>query len=273
MSATEIVLDSGIAMPAIGFGCYQIDDAEMDALIAHAAAVGYRGFDTASAYGNEAALGRALASCGVPREQLFVTTKVANEDQGYRSTLDAVRASADRLRLDYLDLVLVHWPAPRRGEYLHTWRALEQLHSAGFVRAIGVSNFQPAQLHRLTEVATVTPAVNQIEVHPLLTQHALRDLHRRLGIRTQAWAPLARGKLRGHPLLASIAARHGVTPAQVVLRWHLQIGTVPLPKSSTPSRISENLEVFGFRLDATDMAAITALNRNERTGPHPDDVD
>jgi 2,5-diketo-D-gluconate reductase A len=269
----EVRLNNAVAMPAIGFGLFQIPDTEMQAVIDHALAVGYRAFDTAPMYGNERSLGPTLAGCGVPRDELFVTTKIGNEDQGYRCTLEAFEASADRLGLGYVDMVLIHWPAPRRGRYLDTWRALEELYVAGRIRAIGVSNFQPEQLQRLTEHATVTPAVNQIELHPLLTQHPLLDLHRSLGIQTQAWAPLARGRLRGHPVLAAIADRHHVTPERVVLRWHLQIGTVPLPKSSTPQRITDNINVFDFHLSAAEMNDISALNRNERTGPDPDDVD
>jgi 2,5-diketo-D-gluconate reductase A len=269
----EVRLTNEVAMPAIGFGLFQIPDSEMQAVIEHALAVGYSAFDTAPMYGNERSLGRALARCRVPRDELFVTTKIGNEDQGYRSTLDAFEASADRLGLGYVDMVLIHWPAPRLGRYMDTWRALEELHLAGRIRAIGVSNFQPEQLRRLIANATVAPAVNQIELHPLLTQHAMLDLHRSLGIQTQAWAPLARGRLRDHPVLTAIADRHHVTPERVVLRWHLQIGVVPLPKSASPQRITDNIDVFDFHLSAAEMNDISALNRNERTGPHPDDVD
>jgi 2,5-diketo-D-gluconate reductase A len=269
----EVSLDNGVTMPALGFGLFQIPDSDMDGVIWHALAVGYRAFDTAPMYGNERSLGRALARCGVPREDLFVTTKISNQDQGYRSTLEAFEASAERLGLQYLDMVLIHWPAPRLGRYMDTWRALEELYLVGRIRAIGVSNFQPEQLRRLTEDATVTPAVNQIELHPLLTQHPMLDLHRSLGIHTQAWAPLARGRLHEHPVLAAIADRHHVTPERVVLRWHLQIGVVPLPKSASPQRITDNINVFDFHLSAAEMNDISALNRNERTGPHPDDVD
>jgi diketogulonate reductase-like aldo/keto reductase len=269
----DVCLTNEVAMPAIGFGLFEIPDTEMQAVIDRALAVGYRGFDTAPMYENERSLGRALARSGVPREELFVTTKISNEDQGHLSTLDAFEASADRLGLGYVDMVLIHWPAPRRGQYMETWRALEELYMAGRIRVIGVSNFQPEQLRRLAASATVIPAVNQIELHPLLTQHALLDLHRSLGIQTQAWAPLARGRLRGHPVLAAIADRHHVTPERVILRWHLQVGTVPLPKSATPQRITDNINVFGFHLSAAEMNEISALNRNERTGPHPDDVD
>lgn len=268
----DVLLDNEVAIPALGLGLFEIPDAVMDSVIGHALSVGYRAFDTAPMYGNERSLGRALRRCGVPRDELFVTTKIANEDQGYQSTLAAFQASAERLGLQYLDMVLIHWPTPRLGRYLETWRALEQLYLCGRVRAIGVSNFQPQQLARLTDHATVIPAVNQIELHPLLTQHPMLDLHRHLGIHTQAWAPLARGRLHQHPVLAAIAARHGVTLEQVVLRWHLQIGTIPVPKSCTPQRITDNINVFDFCLSAAEMDQISALNGDERTGPHPDDV-
>ena len=268
----SVTLSNGVVMPAIGFGVFQIPDDAMDATVRHALAAGYRAFDTAPMYGNERSLGRALTDSGVPREELFVTTKVSNEDQGYQSTLDAVEKSVARLGLDYVDLCLIHWPAPARGTYLDTWRALEQLHAAGLVRAIGVSNFQADHLDRLLEVAAVRPMVNQIEIHPLLPQQSMVELHRSLGIRTQAWAPLARGRLQENPVLTELARRHDVSLAQLVLRWHLQRGTVPLPKSSSPERMRANIDVFDFALDADEIAEISALGRNERTGPHPDDV-
>lgn len=268
----SVTLSNGVVMPAIGFGVFQIPDDAMDATVRHALAAGYRAFDTAPMYGNERSLGRALTDSGVPREELFVTTKVSNEDQGYQSTLDAVEKSVARLGLDYVDLCLIHWPAPARGTYLDTWRALEQLHAAGLVRAIGVSNFQADHLDRLLEVAAVRPMVNQIEIHPLLPQQSMVELHRSLGIHTQAWAPLARGRLQENPVLTELARRHDVSLAQLVLRWHLQRGTVPLPKSSSPERMRANIDVFDFALDADEIAQISALDRNERTGPHPDDV-
>ena len=268
----SVTLSNGVVMPAIGFGVFQIPDDAMDATVRHALEAGYRAFDTAPMYGNERSLGRALTDSGVPREELFVTTKVSNEDQGYQSTLDAVEKSVARLGLDYVDLCLIHWPAPARGAYLDTWRALEQLHAAGLVRAIGVSNFQADHLDRLLEVAAVRPMVNQIEIHPLLPQQSMVELHRSLGIHTQAWAPLARGRLQENPVLTELACRHDVSLAQLVLRWHLQRGTIPLPKSSSPERMRANIDVFDFALDADEIAQISALGRNERTGPHPDDV-
>ncbi|QSE91737.1 aldo/keto reductase [Rhodococcus pseudokoreensis] len=268
----SVTLSNGVVMPAIGFGVFQIPDDAMGTTVRHALAAGYRAFDTAPMYGNERSLGRALSDSGVPREELFVTTKVSNEDQGYQSTLDAVEKSVARLGLDYVDLCLIHWPAPARGAYLDTWRALEQLHAAGRIRAIGVSNFQADHLDRLLEVAAVRPMVNQIEIHPLLPQQSMVELHRSLGIHTQAWAPLARGRLQENPVLTELARRHDVSLAQLVLRWHLQRGTIPLPKSSSPERMRANIDVFDFELDADEIAQISTLGRNERTGPHPDDV-
>ena len=268
----SVTLSNGVVMPAIGFGVFQIPDDAMGTTVRHALEAGYRAFDTAPMYGNERSLGRALTDSGVPREELFVTTKVSNEDQGYQSTLDAVEKSVARLGLDYVDLCLIHWPAPARGAYLDTWRALEQLHAAGLVRAIGVSNFQADHLDRLLEVAAVRPMVNQIEIHPLLPQQSMVELHRSLGIHTQAWAPLARGRLQENPVLTELARRHDVSLAQLVLRWHLQRGSIPLPKSSSPERMRANIDVFDFALDADEVAQISALDRNERTGPHPDDV-
>lgn len=276
MSATatvpSVTLNNGTTMPAIGFGVFKIPDDEMPATVEHALTAGYRAFDTAPMYRNEQSLGRALIGSGINRDELFVTTKVSNEDQGYRSTLDAVEVSAARLGLGYVDLCLIHWPVPERGAFLDTWRALEQLYAAGRIRAIGVSNFQPEHLRRLLEVATVTPVINQIEMHPLLTQSAMLELHRTLGIHTQAWAPLARGRLLDNEVLAAVAARHGVCLAQVVLRWHIQLGVTPLPKSASSERIRSNIDVFDFALDSDEMTQISTLNRNERTGPHPDDV-
>ncbi|MDH6287449.1 aldo/keto reductase [Rhodococcus opacus] len=267
----SVTLNNDVTMPALGFGLFTIPDEDMGSTVSHALSAGYRAFDTAPMYRNEASLGAALARADVDRDEIFVTTKISNEDQGYQRTLDAFEASA--AKLGRIDLCLIHWPAPSRGQYLETWRALEKLYYDGRVRAIGVSNFQSEQLERLAEIATITPAVNQIELHPLLTQSALTDLHRSMGVRTQAWAPLARGHLNDHALLAALAARHRVSVAQIVLRWHLQIGTIPLPKSFAVHRIRQNVNVFGFRLSAAEMDAISALNRDQRTGPHPDDVD
>jgi len=264
-----ITLNNGIEMPQLGFGVFQVPDAETTEAVATALEAGYRSIDTAAVYGNEAGVGRAIAESGIARDELFVTTKLWNTDQGFDAALAACDASLGRLGLDYADLYLIHWPAPARGLYKETWRALERLLQEGRVRAIGVSNFEPEHLEELAATAGVVPAVNQIELHPALQQRQARAANAGRGIATQAWSPLAQGGVLEDPALAAIAARHGRTPAQVVLRWHLQQGRLAIPKSVTPSRIRENLDVFGFGLDAGELAAIDALDRGGRTGPDP----
>jgi diketogulonate reductase-like aldo/keto reductase len=231
---------------------------------------GYRSIDTAAIYGNEAGVGAALASSGIAREDLFVTTKLWNADQGYDATLRAFDASLAKLGLDHVDLYLIHWPTPARDLYRETWQAIEKLAADGRIRAAGVSNFQPAHLRRLLEGSALVPAVNQIELHPGLQQRELRALHSELGIATEAWSPLAQGAVLGEPALTKIAERYGKSPAQVVLRWHLQLGNVVIPKSVTPARIRENIDVFDFALDDEEMSQIAALDRGLRTGPDPD---
>ncbi|WP_246237244.1 aldo/keto reductase [Actinomadura chibensis] len=257
-------------MPQLGFGVFQASDEEAERAVRTALEQGYRSVDTASAYGNEEGVGRALRASGVPREEVFVTTKLWNDEQGYDNALRACDASLSRLGLDYLDLYLIHWPMPSRGAYLDTWRALEDLKRDGRVRAIGVSNFTVETLSRIIEEADVVPAVNQIELHPYFQQDGLRAFHRDHGIRTEAWAPLGQGHgLLDDPALDRIGRSHGRTPAQVVLRWHLQIGNVVIPKSVTPSRIAENIDVFGFELSPDDMKAIGELDQGTRFGPDP----
>jgi 2,5-diketo-D-gluconate reductase A len=265
----SITLNNGVAMPRLGFGVWQVEDAER--AVSTALEVGYRSIDTASAYGNEEGTGKAIAASGLPREELFVTTKLWNGDQGYDRALRAFDDSLTRLGLDHVDLYLIHWPLPARDTYLETWRAFEKIHADGRARAIGVSNFQAPHLRRLIGEATVVPAVNQIELHPELQQGELRALHTELGIATEAWSPLGQGQgLLADPVLGSIAAKHGVSAAQVVLRWHLQTGNVVIPKSVTPSRIADNFDVFGFELDTDDLAAIAGLDKGRRLGPNPD---
>ncbi|HJP79235.1 MAG TPA: aldo/keto reductase [Pseudonocardiaceae bacterium] len=258
-------------MPQLGFGVFQVPDAETTAAVSAALSAGYRSIDTAAAYRNEKGVGIALADSGLPRDELFITTKLWNDEQGYDSTLRAFDRSSAALGLDVVDLYLIHWPAPARDKYLDTWRAFEQLYADGRVRAIGVSNFQPAHLRRLMDTANVVPALNQVELHPFLVQEELRAFDAEHGIATEAWSPLAKGgALLGDPTVTGIAKRLGRTPAQVVLRWHLQLGNVVIPKSVTPSRIAENLDVFGFELTGEDMAALTGLDQGLRTGPDPD---
>ncbi|MFF1459497.1 aldo/keto reductase [Streptomyces sp. NPDC058330] len=269
-SSPTVTLNNGTTVPQLGFGVFQVPDEETTAAVTSALEAGYRSIDTAAVYGNEAGVGRALAQSGIPRDELFVTTKLWNDDQGYDATLAAFDASLDKLGLDHVDLYLIHWPTPARDLYLDTWRALEKLAADGRIRAAGVSNFQPAHLRRLIDASSLVPAVNQIELHPGLQQNELRALHAEHGIATEAWSPLAQGALLDDEVLASLAERHGKTPAQVVLRWHLQLGNVVIPKSVTPARIRQNIDVFDFELSDADMTAIAGLDRGMRTGPDPD---
>ncbi|MFF9407522.1 aldo/keto reductase [Streptomyces anandii] len=265
-----ITLNNGVEMPQLGFGVWQVPDDEAERAVATALQAGYRSIDTAAIYGNEEGTGRAVAASGLAREDVFVTTKLWNGDQGYDSTLRAFDASLAKLGLEYVDLYLIHWPVPSKGAFTDSYRAFEKLLADGRARAIGVSNFLPEHLGRLIEETSVIPAVNQIELHPHLQQRALREFHAERGIATEAWSPLGQGKgLLEVPAIVAIAQKHGRTPAQVVLRWHVQLGNIVIPKSVTPSRIKENIEVFDFSLDDEDLAAISALNEDRRLGPDP----
>lgn len=268
-----VTLNNGVEIPQLGFGVFQVPDAETTAAVTAALQAGYRSIDTAAIYGNESGVGAALAASGLPREELFVTTKLWNADQGYDATLRAFDDSLARLGLDHVDLYLIHWPAPGRDLYRESWKAIERLVADGRVRAAGVSNFQPGHLRRLLDGASLVPAVNQIELHPGLQQAELRALHAELGIATEAWSPLAQGAVLGDDAITAIAGRHGKSPAQVVLRWHLQLGNVVIPKSVTPARIRENIDVLDFALSDEEMAQVAALDRDLRTGPHPDTLD
>ena len=271
MTIPDLTLNNGVSMPQLGFGVFQVPAEETAETVAEALRAGYRGIDTAKAYGNEEGVAKAIRESGIAREDLFVTTKLWNDDHGYDQTLRAFDASLARLELDHLDLYLVHWPTPKRDTYVETWRAFEKLQADGRVWAIGVSNFQPAHLRRLVDETGAVPAVNQIELHPYLQQAELRGMHGDLGIATEAWSPLAKGgDLLGEQALVELADKHGRTPAQVVIRWHLQLGNVVIPKSVTPARIRENLDVFGFALDDEDIARLSTLERGLRTGPNPD---
>nr|WP_307534869.1 aldo/keto reductase [Streptomyces sp. V3I8] len=265
-----IILNNGVEMPQLGFGVWQVPDDEAERAVATALEAGYRSIDTAAIYGNEAGTGKGLASSGVAREDLFVTTKLWNAEQGYDSTLRAFDESLDKLGLDYVDLYLIHWPVPAKDKYIDTYKAFEKIYADGRAKSIGVSNFHPEYLDRLIDATSVVPAVNQIELHPHLQQAAVRAYHAEKGIATEAWSPLGQGKgLLEVPALVAIARKHGRTPAQIVLRWHLQLGNVVIPKSVTPSRIKENIDVFGFTLDDEDIAAISALNEDRRLGSDP----
>jgi diketogulonate reductase-like aldo/keto reductase len=268
----SIALLDGGAIPAIGFGVYKVDDAAAEAPVLTAIESGYRHVDTAEMYGNEAGVGRAIRASGVPRDELFVTTKVWNTNQGHDATLRAFDASLERLGLDRVDLYLIHWPAAANDRFVDTWRALGTLYEQGRATSIGVSNFQVPHLQRLVDETGVVPVVNQVERHPWLPQRALMDFHATLGIVTSAWSPLGRGRLMEEPALVRIAAKHGVSVAQVLVKWNVQQGVVVLPKSVTPERIASNIDVAGFRLDEHDLDAIAELETGERTGSHPDEV-
>ncbi|MET8752722.1 aldo/keto reductase [Streptomyces sp. NPDC004667] len=272
----SIRLNNGTAMPRLGFGVWQVPDSEAERAVGTALEAGYRSIDTAAIYGNERGTGRAVAASGVPRGELFVTTKLWNGPKqrwGRDQVLRAFDDSLDKLGLDHLDLYLIHWPRPMRDDFLAIWKTFEEIAASGRAGAVGVSNFRPADLERLRGESDLVPAVNQIELHPLFPQEELRALHASLGIVTEAWSPLGQGKeLLTLPAVAAVAARHGRSAAQVVLRWHLQLGNVVIPKSVTPSRIRENLDVFGFELDAADLAELSALGAGgagRRIGPDP----
>jgi 2,5-diketo-D-gluconate reductase A len=270
MSIPNITLNGGVTMPQLGFGVWRVPDAEAEKAVGLALEAGYRSIDTATLYRNEEGVGRAVRAGDVPREELFITTKLWNSDHGHDDALRAFDESLERLGLDYLDLYLIHWPVPAQDKYVATWKAFEKLLADGRVRAIGVSNFPVDHLTRLIENAEVAPAVNQIELHPYLAQSELRALHGLHGVATEAWSPLGQGRgLLDDPALAPIAAKHGKTPAQVVIRWHLQLGNVAIPKTVTPERITENLDVFDFELDGDDLKAITTLDSGKRLGPDP----
>jgi 2,5-diketo-D-gluconate reductase A len=271
-TSPRIPLNDGRSIPQLGFGVYKIPDRAATDAVQTALEAGYRHIDTASLYENERGVGEGLARAGLPREDVFVTTKVWNDRQGYDETLRAFDESLGLLDTEYVDLYLIHWPAPEQDLYVDTWRALETLHAEGRALSIGVSNFHPHHLDRLMDETDVTPVINQVELHPWLQQMDVRRYNQAHGILTEAWSPLARGQIIGDATLDRIAQKHGRSPAQVVLRWHIELGNVVIPKSVTPSRILENIEVFDFSLDADDLERIAALEVNERTGKDPDDV-
>jgi 2,5-diketo-D-gluconate reductase A len=265
-----IELPDGGSIPQFGLGVFQVPPAETEENVLRAIELGYRHIDTAAAYENEAEVGRALRASGLDRSELFVTTKCWNDDQGRTKALDALRASLDRLDTDHVDLYLIHWPAPAQDRYVETWEALVDAQRDGLTRHIGVSNFQPEHLRRIVEATGVTPAVNQIELHPYLQQPGLRREHADRGIVTEAWSPIAQGKVLEDPAITAIAEAHDRTPAQVVLRWHIQVGNVVFPKSVSPERLRENIDIFDFELGDAEMARIAELDRGERIGPDPD---
>jgi 2,5-diketo-D-gluconate reductase A len=265
----SLSLHDGVEIPQLGFGVFQVPPEDTQETVEEALATGYRHIDTASAYRNERGVGAAIAASGIPREEVFLTTKLWNSQQGYESTLGAFQKSLDRLGLDQVDLYLIHWPMPTEGRALDTWRAFERIHEERGARTIGVSNFRVEDLELLQHEAEVQPTVNQIELHPHLQQADLRAWHEEHGIATEAWSPLAKGDLLINETISAVASRHGRTPAQAILRWHLQLGNVVIPKSATPKRIRENFELFDFELSGEDMTEIAALDVGQRTGPDP----
>lgn len=267
---TSIPLNDGRSIPQVGLGVWQASNDEAALAVRTALQAGYRHVDTAAIYDNEKGVGEGLRSAGVKREEVFVTTKLWNGDQGGDSALKAFDQSLKRLGLDYVDLYLIHWPAPRKNLYVESWKALKRLKDEGRAKSIGVSNFTAEHLDRIIAETGVTPVLNQIELHPRFQQKSLREAHARRGIVTQSWSPLGQGKLLADPVIGRIAARHKRTVAQVIIRWHIDNGLVAIPKSVTPSRIKENFDVFGFKLDADDLAQIAGLDSaGGRIGPDP----
>jgi 2,5-diketo-D-gluconate reductase A len=269
MAAPLITLNDGNSIPAVGLGVFKVPPADTEQAVSAALRAGYRHIDTAAAYRNERETGRAVAESDVPRDQLYVVTKLANPDQGYDRTLKAFDASMERLGLDYLDLYLIHWPQPSLNKFVDTFKAFAHLRDQGRVRSIGVSNFEPEHLTVLIDGIGMVPAVNQIELHPRFPQTELRQVHAQRGIATEAWSPLGRGELLNHPMVTAVAQGCRRTPAQVLIRWHLQLGNIVIPKSVNPTRIASNFDVFDFELSTYEMASISSLDDGTRLGPNP----
>jgi len=272
VSVPDIALNSGTTIPQLGFGVFKVDPAQTERIVSDALEVGYRHIDTAKAYDNEPGVGAAIAASAIPREELFVTTKLFNSDQGGQSALDAFDLSLAKLGLDYVDLYLIHWPCPARGLFVESWRSLEQIFESGRARAIGVSNFPPHHLQTLLDETTVVPAVNQIELHPYFQQREASEFGRSHGVVTEAWSPLGQGTLVDEAGVQAIADAYGKSLAQVILRWHIQNGNVVIPKSNRRERMAENFDVFDFELTQAEVAIIDALDRGGRLGSDPDVV-
>lgn len=265
-----ITLNNGVQIPQLGFGVFQIDPGDTKAATLDALEVGYRHIDTAEMYGNEKQVGEAVAESSLDRGDIFVTSKLNNGFHARQDALDAFDKTMDALGFDYLDLFLIHWPMPAVGDFVETWKALEEVYGTGRVRAIGVSNFQQHHLKRVFDETSIVPAVNQIEIHPYLTQDAMRSFDAKNGIATEAYSPIAQGNVLKDPVIVHIAESVDKSPAQVTLRWHIQRGDIVFPKSVTHERVAENFDIFDFELSEADMTAISSLNRDERTGADPD---
>ncbi|NRQ51395.1 aldo/keto reductase [Aeromicrobium stalagmiti] len=272
MSVPTIALNNGIEIPQLGFGVYQVKPDQTKEATLTALEVGYRHIDTAQMYRNEKGVGEAIAESGLARDEVFVTSKLNNGFHAHDDALHAFDESLERLGLDQLDLFLIHWPLPAIDvDFVETWKALEEIYASGRARSIGVSNFQPKHVRRLVQETDVVPAVNQVEVHPFLTQDEVRAVNAEHGIATEAWSPIAQGLVLDNPVITGIAADHDKTPAQVVLRWHVQRGDIIFPKSVTRSRVEENFAIFDFELEEAEIGLINALNKDHRTGPDPDE--
>jgi 2,5-diketo-D-gluconate reductase A len=269
MAAPLMTLNDGQSIPVVGLGVFQVPPADTEQAVRAALHAGYRHIDTAAAYRNERETGRAIADSDVPRDQLYVVTKLWNADQGYDTTMAAFDASMDRLGLDYLDLYLIHWPLPRANKFVDTFKAFSHLRDQGRIRSVGVSNFEPEHLMVLIDATGIVPVVNQVELHPRFPQTELREEHAQRGIATEAWAPLGQGSLLEHPKVTAVADSHGRTTAQVLIRWHIQLGNIVIPKSVNPTRIASNFDVFDFELSADEMASISSLDDGTRLGPDP----
>ena len=267
----KIKLNNGQLIPQLGLGVYKVSGEGAAPLILQAIECGYRRFDTAAFYGNELEVGEAVRKSGLGREELFITTKIWKDDHGYDRALEAIDESLARLNVDYIDMLLIHWPSPKLDKFVDTWAAFQKAQESGKILGIGVSNFEPTHLQKLLAAGGAVPALNQVELHPGLQQAELRAFNAAHGIATEAWSPLARGRFNDNPVIEKICAKHDRTATQVIVRWHLQLGNLVIPKTATASRLPENISVFDFELDDTDMAAIATLDSDLRTGPHPEE--
>ncbi len=267
----KIKLNNGQLIPQVGLGVYKLNGESAEPLILSAFETGYRRIDTAAFYGNEAEVGSAVRNSGLARDEIFITTKIWKDDHGFDRALTAIDASLSRLNIDYIDMLLIHWPSPQLNKFVDTWAAFQQAQQSGKIRGIGVSNFQPAHLEQLLAAGGTVPALNQVELHPGLQQTEIRSFNSANGIATEAWSPLARGRFNDKSIIESISVKHNRSATQVIVRWHIQLGNLVIPKTATPSRLAGNISVFDFELDDTDMAAIATLDSGLRTGPHPEE--